>query len=255
MNKMRLRTIDMKSPYIDVLLTLLCLCLLIFAGTGFGVIFFCAGCISFMILRRVDWRKHVMLRRILLVCLGLGVVSFLIIESFVISGFGVDDQDVLDVDYVVVLGAGLKGTEVSATLQQRLDESVKYASDHKDIPIIVSGGQGPGEDIPEAVAMRDYMVSKGIAADRIVLESNSTSTQENLLFTRNILESQGMKTPKILIVTSDYHMFRAELIARKLGYTAYGISSPSPIHLKPINLIREYFAMIKTMITLKDSNA
>ncbi|WP_233147009.1 YdcF family protein [Paenibacillus selenitireducens] len=195
-----------------------------------------------------------MFRRILLVCLGLGLVSFLIIESFVISGFSVNDSDVSDVDYVVVLGAGLKGSEVSTTLRQRLDASAEYASMHKEIPIIVSGGQGPGEHLPEAVAMKDYLVSKGFAVDRILLESKSTSTQENLLFTRKILRNKGIQHPKILIVTSDYHMFRAELIARKLGYETYGISSPSPAHLKPINMIREYFAMVKTIITLQSKN-
>jgi uncharacterized SAM-binding protein YcdF (DUF218 family) len=107
-------------------------------------------------------------------------VSFLFTKSLVISEFVTDDSQTHDVDYIVVLGAGLRGSKPSITLKQRLDASLNYISSHKDIPIIVSGGQGPGDDISEAEAMKDYLTSNGGSKERIVLESKSTSTEENL---------------------------------------------------------------------------
>lgn len=237
-----------KKSFIDVIVVLLCLCSLIVFGNRFGVIFLCGISLIFIILRRIDLRKHVVIRRILISCFCIFGISFLIIESLVISELRSNDSEISDVEYVVVLGAGIKGSELSLTLQQRLDTSLTYANKKKDIPIIVSGGQGPGEDVTEAEAMSNYLISKGISKNRIILESSSTSTKENLLFSKTIMNDEGSKNPTIMIVTSDYHMHRAKLIAHKLGFEAYGISSKSPGYLKPMNMIREYLATVKTFL-------
>jgi uncharacterized SAM-binding protein YcdF (DUF218 family) len=210
--------------------------------------FLCGVSLVIIVLRRIDLRKHVVIRRILIASFLILGISFVIIESLVISELGSNDSEITDIEYVVVLGAGIKGSELSLTLQQRLDTSLTYANLKKDIPIIVSGGQGPGEDITEAEAMSNYLINKGISKDRIILESKSTSTQENLLYSKVIMNSEGSKNPTIMIVTSDYHMHRAKLIAKKLGFEAYGISSKSPGYLKPMNMIREYLATIKTFL-------
>lgn len=164
---------------------------------------------------KIDYKKHVMVKRILISCFVLGGVLFIIVESLVISDFGDHDLNVSDADYVVVLGAGIRGTELSLTLKQRLDASLTYAKSHQNIPIIVSGGQGPGEDMTEAQAMSNYLIQNGIAKDRIILENRSTSTEENLEFSKAIIQKNGAFVhPRILIVTSDYHMFRARFIAK-----------------------------------------
>ncbi|GIP32785.1 YdcF family protein [Paenibacillus sp. J2TS4] len=241
-------TTHKKFVLIDIALIALCVCFFILYGSRFAVVFFCALSLGFIILRRIDFKKHVGLRRIVVACFIIFGVSFVIIEGCVISEMGAKADRVSNADYVIVLGSGLKGVDLSTTLRQRLDASVSYVSQNTHVPVIVSGGQGPGEHIPEAVAMRDYLLSLGISEDRIVLESQSTSTKENLLFSKSIIHENGIENPKIVIVTSDYHMFRAKMLARKAGFEAYGISSPSPVHLKPINMIREYFAMIKALL-------
>ncbi|SEF45889.1 YdcF family protein [Paenibacillus sp. UNC499MF] len=238
-----------KAKAADVLLVLTLLSSPFLFRGRFGMLLFCAAVVLLLIVRRIDFKKHVRLRKTLWAGSLLIGLSFVAVESFVLSQMGADEAESSGVDTVVILGSGLKGYELSLTLQQRLDAALPYVSGKKDVSVVVSGGQGPGENVPEAVAMRDYLVKKGIAENRIFLESRSTSTSENLRFTKAVLKEKGVTDRKILIVTSDYHMYRAKLLAKREGYEAYGLSSPSPAHLKPVNMIREYFAMIKTWVS------
>lgn len=246
---MRERTRFKQTGWFDYLIVIICLCFLAIFGVSFGFLLLSTVSLVVIVFRRIDLRKHYVIRRLLVVGLVVIGASFVIVESFVISELKTNVSGKLDADYVVVLGSGLKeGNQLSQTLQMRLDASLSYVMDHSEIPIIVSGGQGPDEDLSEAEAMRNYLVHNGISQQRIILENKSTSTEENLLFSKAILTKQGINHPKIIIITSDYHMFRAKLIAKKMDYVAYGISSKSPIRLKPIAMIREYFATIKTFL-------
>jgi uncharacterized SAM-binding protein YcdF (DUF218 family) len=189
----------------------------------------------------------VVLKRILLTVFGIGAVSFVIIEALVFTQLNANDPE--QADYVIILGSGIKGTELSLTLKQRLDASLDYIRNHPQTPVIVSGGQGPGESIPEALAMKNYLVEQGITPAQVIMEDKSTSTQENMAFSKRIIDEAGLEHPEIMIVTSDYHMFRSKYLAAKNGYAAeYGISAPSPGYLKPINMIREYFAVVKAFM-------
>ncbi|MFB7812585.1 YdcF family protein [Paenibacillus chitinolyticus] len=238
-----------KAKVADVLLVLTFLSSPFLFRGRFGMMLFGIAVVLLLIIRRIDFSKRVRLRKTLWAGSLLIALSFAVVESFVVSQMGADEAETSGAATVVILGSGLKGYEVSLTLQERLDAGFAYVSGKKDITVVVSGGQGPGENVPEAVAMRDYLVKKGIVENRILLESRSTSTLENLRFTKAVLKEKGINDPKILIVTSDYHMYRAKLLAKREGYEAYGLSSPSPAHLKPINMIREYFAMIKTWVS------
>ncbi|USB33411.1 YdcF family protein [Paenibacillus sp. YPG26] len=236
------------TSYLELSIALAALLMALLFRNNFAIALICGVVFAVIILRRIDFKKHVILKRALIACSVLLLVSFVIVESFVLSDFGTDDRAVTDADYVVILGSGLKGTRLSLTLKQRLDASLLYVNQHPEIPIIVSGGQGPGEDITEAAAMKKYLVSQGVAGDRIKLEDKSTSTKENLSFSKKLMQRSESSRPKIIIVTSDYHLFRAKYIAATLGYEAYGISGDSPLYLKPINMIREYLAVIKALL-------
>ncbi|MEY8744536.1 YdcF family protein [Bacillales bacterium AN1005] len=129
-----------KGLIIDIILLV---CLVIFVmiwGRNFAVTFFGAISVAFMVLRRIDYEKHVVLKRIILTGLGIVAVSFIIIEALVFTQLGANDQE--EADYVIILGSGIKGTELSLTLKQRLDASLDYIQAHPQIPVIVSGGQG-----------------------------------------------------------------------------------------------------------------
>ncbi|WP_175399460.1 YdcF family protein [Paenibacillus xylanilyticus] len=236
-----------KGLIIDLALLVCFIIFLIFWGQRFAVIFFGLLTVAFIVLRRIDYQKHVVLKRILLTGFGIAAVSFVIIEALVFTQLNANDPE--EADYVIILGSGIKGTELSLTLKQRLDASLDYIRNHPQTPVIVSGGQGPGESIPEALAMKNYLVDQGIKPAQVIMEDQSTSTQENMAFSKKIIDKSGLEHPEIMIVTSDYHMFRSKYLAAKNGYAAeYGISAPSPGYLKPINMIREYFAVVKAFM-------
>ncbi|MGF9698034.1 YdcF family protein [Paenibacillus sp. MABNR03] len=236
-----------KGLIIDLALLVCFIIFLIFWGQRFAVIFFGLLTVAFIVLRRIDYQKHVVLKRILLTGFGIAAVSFVIIEALVFTQLNANDPE--EADYVIILGSGIKGTELSLTLKQRLDASLDYIRNHPQTPVIVSGGQGPGESIPEALAMKNYLVDQGIKPSQVIMEDQSTSTQENMAFSKKIIDKSGLEHPEIMIVTSDYHMFRSKYLAAKNGYAAeYGISAPSPGYLKPINMIREYFAVVKAFM-------
>lgn len=175
-------------------------------------------------------------------------LSFVVVEALVLSEMNSDDIDVSTVDFVVVLGAGLNGTEPSLTLKNRLDAAYRFVRSH-DIPVIVSGGQGKGEEISEAEAMGRYLIQKGISPQRLIYEDRSASTVQNLLFSKQIMRDKGITNPKIVIVTSDYHMFRAKFLAQRMQMDASGVTSTSPVFLRINYMIREYFAVCVTFFT------
>ncbi|MDP4089244.1 MAG: YdcF family protein [Bacillota bacterium] len=180
---------------------------------------------------------------------GLVILSFLIIESLII-GFG-SRKDSTVPDYVVILGAGLWGDTPSLTLSQRLDESLKLLKLLPgDVKIVVSGGQGPGESITEAEAMKKYLTNRGISEERIIKEDKSTNTMENMIFTRRLLkEIDSRSTVKITIVTSSFHMYRSSSLAKKAGFEEVTYwSAPITPYLIPTYYIREYVAVIKSSL-------
>ncbi|MFC9707425.1 YdcF family protein [Paenibacillus sp. NPDC056933] len=239
--------IQEKGLILDLIFIACFVFFLVFWGWNFAVKFFGMITVAFIVLRRIDYQKHILLKRILLTGFGIAAVSFVIIEALVFTQLNANDPE--EADYVIILGSGIKGTELSLTLKQRLDASLDYIRSHPHTPVIVSGGQGPGESIPEALAMKNYLVDQGISPTQVIMEDRSTSTQENMAFSKKIIDASGLEHPEIMIVTSDYHMFRSKYLAAKNGFAAeYGISAPSPGYLKPINMIREYFAAVKAFI-------
>jgi len=119
------------------------------------------------------------------------------------------------VDAVIVLGAGVTGTVPSLTLRVRLDAAYVYLQAHPNTLCIVSGGQGPGEEITEAACMADWLVKKGISPERILSEDQATSTRENLAFSLDLITKQtGTRPETVGIVSSEYHLYRTGLIAQ-----------------------------------------
>ncbi|MGG1341453.1 YdcF family protein [Bacillus toyonensis] len=145
-----------------------------------------------------------------------------------------------DADYIIVLGSKVNGTKPSYSLQYRIDKAAEYLKSHEKTIAIVSGGQGKGEDISEALAMKQGLMKQNIAEERIIMEDKSTSTDENITFSKPLIPA-NMK--KGMIVTNDFHMFRAKKIAAKQGLQLEGLPAKTP---KPIIIssnVREYLAI------------
>lgn len=151
-----------------------------------------------------------------------GLILFGVTEYFIIrASFGTLETQV---DYLVVLGAKVRQDGPSVSLWDRIYETVSYLNAHPDTIAIVSGGQGEDEPITEAKSMHDELVKLGISEDRIWMEYKATSTDENLRYSLDLIEEKTGRRPQTLgVLSSEYHLFRASLMAKKLGIEFVGV--------------------------------
>lgn len=145
---------------------------------------------------------------------------------------------------IIVLGCRVKGNEPSTALVKRTDAAYKYLLSNPDCIAILSGGQGEDENVSEAVCMQKLLMDRGILKDRLILEDKSTSTDENIRFSLQIMTQLGLEK-NVAIVTSEYHQKRAMKICERYGLDAVPVSSKTKLTLLPTFLFREYFALVK----------
>ena len=175
-----------------------------------------------------------------------GCLVFVVIEGLIIAESVKQPQN--EADYLIVLGAKVNGTTPSLILQYRINKAAEYMKKHPGTKAIVSGGQGADEGISEAEAMKNGLLSSGIATERILVEDQSTSTKENLDYSQKLLTEAGgsVKESKVIVVTTDFHVLRAVGIARKAGYEQVeGLAAKSVWYLIPTNYVREFMAVVK----------
>lgn len=148
--------------------------------------------------------------------------------------------------YAVTLGAQVRGEEPSRTLQERLNLTLRFLEENPDAVVIVSGGQGPGEDVSEAEAMYRYLEAAGAEMDRVYREAEAHNTRENLRNSAEIARELGIDPQRPVIITSDYHLCRAQYIARQLGLEPSPLGCrTTPWYLAVDYGMREVFAFVK----------
>jgi uncharacterized SAM-binding protein YcdF (DUF218 family) len=118
-------------------------------------------------------------------------------------------------DYIVVLGCSVYGKEMSPFLKLRTNRAAALFQDQRAPVIIVSGGRGNGEEISEAEAMRNGLVSDGISPAAIILEDRSQSTRQNLENVKNLLPAGALQ--RLLVVSNSFHLYRVKRIMDELG--------------------------------------
>ena len=151
-----------------------------------------------------------------------------------------------ELDWIIVLGAQVRGRYITNSLRRRLDRALAYAGRFPGVKVIVSGGQGPGEAVTEAEAMAGYLLEKGVPRGQIFLEDKSVSTRENLRFSRKYADAEH---DKVGIVTNDFHIYRSSLIARQEGYrNIYLIPADSNPVFQLNYLVREFFGVIQVCL-------
>lgn len=227
------------------------ICIAFFVGHGtnfyFIWLFLGIGAMLFsFLLKKGIWVSHIplWLRRGFTVLVCVGLLTFLVVEGCIISGFTQKGPDGLD--YLVVLGAQMKKNGPSKALQYRLDEAYRYLTENEDTLVIVSGGQGRDEHISEAQGMYDYLVEKGIDKERIIREDQSENTFQNLTFSEEFLDKER---DKVGVVSNNFHVFRAVKIAEKAGYQeVYGIAAKGEPFLQYNNMMREFFGVVKDFL-------
>ncbi|MCC8045405.1 MAG: YdcF family protein [Clostridiales bacterium] len=263
-------------------LDILCLCyyigIVMYAGitTSFAWIWLFGGT-ALILLRIALWYQrlhpYLWLRVITWIAVALLLTAFLVvllIGSRVVGAMHTVPQQ--DLDYVIVLGAQVRGTKPSLSLLKRLERAAEYAEENPDTVLILSGGQGPDEGISEAECMYRYLTEAGISEDRLIREDASTSTRENLVFSSEIIrglqisdysgtasvlwaeteagttihgDDSQMVTASVGVLSNDFHIYRALLLAKSVGYTNIsGIPADSVLGMQPHNILREICAVL-----------
>jgi len=200
------------------------------AGYGYeflGLVCFCLSALSVAyILIGMLKRRHrlvaKMLRTVLSTALCIGILVFAVTEGVILSASSGNPEE--NCEYIIVLGAKVNGQTPAHSLRSRIDAAYDYLVAHPDTIAVLSGGQGPDEDITEAQCMFGNLCAMGIGKDQLWLEDKSTSTWENLNFSLALIESKtGSYPEKIGILSSEFHLYRAGLLAKDCGIEAVGI--------------------------------
>ncbi|MBE6717595.1 MAG: YdcF family protein [Ruminococcaceae bacterium] len=144
---------------------------------------------------------------------------------------------------VVVLGCAVYGETPSQMLRLRIEAAAEYLKENPEAKAVLSGGQGPNEDIPEALCMYRELVDRGIDGNRLYMEDRSTSTRENIAFSAVIIKENGL-SENITIVTNNFHLYRATLSAEAQGFTCYCIPAYTPLPLLATYVMREYMGIL-----------
>lgn len=143
-------------------------------------------------------------------------------------------------DYVVVLGAGLNGDKVTPLLASRIEKGIAIYQKHPGSKLIMSGGQGPDELMAEGQAMANYAFEQGIPVEDIVIENQSTNTEENLKFSYALMKPGS----RFALITNYYHVFRALLLARKLKIKCIGYGARTKFYFSLNAFIREFVGYV-----------
>ena len=253
MNNMRVKMIDVSLIYI---LGIVCIvyCVSIFTYVGFNVkfhfIWFVIG-LALIGLATVLKMQHSGIIRIPksvwmpVLAIGLVVICvFAVVETFLLTAAFAKPK--AGADYMIVLGCQVRGSSVSRALQYRLIEAEQYLKDNPDCVAILSGGQGSGEDISEAEAMYRWLTKAGIDGERLIKEEQSTSTVENIRYSKEFIDQTDAKT---VVVSNGFHICRALGISKKQGLKQVeGLAGSSDPRMAPAYYLREFFAFIKDML-------
>jgi len=188
------------------------------------------------------------LSRMLWLKLTCGVAAAgVIVVSVFLAVYGSIDTATGDEDAVIVLGAAVHGSEPSNTLVGRLDAALAYHQRNPSALIVVSGGQGFQEDLPEGVAMRDYLVAHGVPDAEVLVEDRASSTVENFAFSKALLDARLAPGYRVVFVTDDFHVFRAGRIAAAAGLDATHVASSTSAYFWASNYLRETVAVVTSL--------
>ena len=221
---------------------------------GAAVLYVWGGYLRYRSLHPDGFSVPVWMSVILGVVLAVGILSFSVTEGKIIHGMTSEPEE--ELDYLIVLGAQVKKTVPRKALGLRLQKACEYLKEHSQTKAVLSGGQGSGEEIAEAECMYRYLTEHGIPEERLLKEECSTTTRENLMYSARVLADSRQEVTtetvlgsKIGLVSNNFHIYRALLLAEKFGYRkVYGVPAASDWKLQIHYMVREYFAVLKAKI-------
>lgn len=184
------------------------------------------------------------------VLFALFILSFFIVQGVIISGMHMDTE-AGNADAVLVLGARVYEDErPSATLAARLDTARDFLIEHPHAIAVLCGGQGSNEPVPEAHAMQEYLLERGIRPEQLLLEDASNNTIQNINNAKHLLENRFPNGFTTAVITSDFHLSRARRLMLHAGMDPYGVPAPTPYLAQRAALhIREYGSIMGLWLT------
>lgn len=189
------------------------------------------------LLPRMDQGFLLCLKWFVIVCYAAAALIFLICGYRMRAAQ--NDPRTVHADAVIVLGAAVHGDRVTWVLENRLNTAMDFLNSHPGAICVVSGGQGRGETVTEASAMKKYMVNHGIDPARVYLEEQATSTVENFRLSKPIIDEACGPEADVAFVTTNFHVYRASRVAASQGIDAKGIPAPDVWYLALNNFMRE----------------
>lgn len=222
--------------------------MMIGSGTWFFAVWYALGAafIAVGVAVQMGW-WHVLptvVKRGIEIIAAVGLCVVLVTQVFIFKDF--NDTGEADLDYLIVLGAQVHEWGPSTVLAYRLDAAYDYLMENEGTICIVSGGQGFNEHVAEAPVMADYLIQRGIPAERIMQEAHSLNTTQNIANCKELFDSEH---DRVGIVTNNFHLFRSLSIARKAGIkNVSGIAAYSTPGYLPNNLLRESFGIVKDFV-------
>lgn len=174
-------------------------------------------------------------------------LSFILIAYAITNFFNLIHFTNPIINYYIVLGAGLRGQEVTPLLAGRINRAITLQKKQNTGKIIMSGGKGTDELIAEGEAMTRYAIEQGLDSKLLITENKSKNTSENIKFSKQLVDNDwiGEGQPKLAIVTNNYHVLRALMLARSQGLKCIGFGSKSKFYFSLNAFIREYVAYLK----------
>jgi len=220
-------------------------------GVWFPIVYFL---MLLIVTYNLDGLKNILNKfyRPLIIIFYTGMILFLAAFSIfcvLILGYASDNLPE-NPDLIIVLGCQVRGYNPSLLLKSRLVTAINILDKYPDSVCIVSGGQGPDEIIQESRVMKKYLEDNGIDGNRIFEEDKSSSSFENLIFSQKVIEENNLPHENIIIITSEYHVPRAVLIAKRIYPDAdiYAVKSTTQYAFFTAGIVREFFAYVKSYI-------
>lgn len=170
-------------------------------------------------------------------CYALAFAIFFVCGFLMVRAAG--EGESAEADAVIVLGAAVHGDKVTWVLENRLNTAIDYLNEHPNAVCVVSGGQGAGETVTEASAMKKYMVEHGISENRVYTEERAKNTKENFAYSKAIIDSVLGQNARISFVTTNFHVYRAGQVAKAQGLSVTGIPAEDVWYLRLNNFLRE----------------
>ena len=208
-------------------------------GTFVGVV----GSIFLIVFGYYFDNINVTFRNIVLIIIGLLIINFVIPTTFGMvkyANYGVNNG----ANTVVVLGCKVDGDKPSKYLYDRCKKACEYLNENANAVAILSGGKGSDEYISEAQCMQNVLVEMGIDESRLIKEEKSTSTRENIKYSNDIIKENCLDT-NVLIVTNEFHEYRAKLICDDFNLNFHSLCSHSSAYSFLTFYTRELMALLK----------